>query len=409
MGSVLKNRVSNHFMGALFCMLLLISCASDKHITAKAAKPVNTDLTSLKFTVEEAHEWTELFHRKLGWLGADGIFAIPLDGVDTAGAGKNTETMLIFSDTVIGDVEKDSLTPDLMIHNSVAIVKGNDANKDSIQFFWAKKNNGKPESVFIPNTPNTKPGDYFWLGDGFMNHAMNDATYIFGYRVRDTSAAAFGFAEVGNVLIKIPKGSKPPFKDQQQFDTPLFLNGTAATYGSFGAGIFVNTKDARQPDADGYVYVYGVRGKEKNVVVARVKPENFEAFGKWRFWDGNTWNEDIKALANITSRVSNELSVSPLGDGRYAMVFQTDGLGTSVGLRLSNHPQGPFGPVIKIYECPEAKMAKNIFPYNAKAHSSLSNPNELLITYNVNSFDFWNDIKIYPDLYRPRFIRVKLL
>ena len=91
------------------------------------------------------------------------------------------------------------------------------------------------------------------------------------------------------------------------------------------------------------------------------------------------------------------------------MVFQTDGLGTSVGLRLSNHPQGPFGPIIKIYECPEAKMAKNIFPYNAKAHTNLSNPNELLITYNVNSFDFWNDVKIYPDLYRPRFIRVKLL
>ena len=409
MGLLIKNTGSGNFPATLFCLLLLVSCASDKYVTTTAANPVNTDLTSLKFTVEAAQGWTELFHRKLGWLGADGIFAIPLDGVDTAGAGKNKETMLIFSDTVIGDIEKDSLTPDLMIHNTVAILKGNEPDKDSIQFYWAKKDNGKPESVFIPRTPNTRPGDYFWLGDGFMNHAMNDAIYIFGYRIRDTSADAFGFAEVGNVLIKIPKGSKPPFKDQTQFDTPLFLSGTIKTYGSFGAAIFVNTKDAGQPNADGYVYVYGVRGKEKNVLVARVKPENFEAFDKWRFWDGSTWNEDIKAVANITNRVSNELSVSPLGDGRYAMVFQTDGLGTSVGLRLSNHPQGPFGPIIKIYECPEAKMAKNIFPYNAKAHTNLSNPNELLITYNVNSFDFWNDVKIYPDLYRPRFIRVKLL
>ncbi len=388
-----------------FSLLSAYSCASNKqgHVA------LNTDINNLKFSVEEAPEWTELFHRKLGWLGADGIFAIPLDGVDTAGAGKNKKTMLIFSDTVIGDIEKDSLTPDLMIHNTVAILNGNEPNKDSIQFYWAKKNNGKPESVFIPGTPNTRPGDYFWLGDGFMNHAMNDAIYIFGYRIRDTSAEAFGFAEVGNVLIKIPKGSNPPFTEQQQFDTPLFLSGSATTYGSFGAGIFVNTKAAGQPDADGYVYVYGVRGKEKNVLVARVKPENFEAFDEWRFWDGNTWNADIKAVANITNRVSNELSVSPLGDGRYAMVFQTDGLGTSVGLRLSNHPQGPFGPIIKIYECPEAKISKNIFPYNAKAHTNLANPNELLITYNVNSFDFWNDIKIYPDLYRPRFIRVKLL
>ena len=340
---------------------------------------------------------------------ADGIFAIPADGVDTTAAGKHKQTMLIFSDTVIGDIEKDSLSLDKMVHNTVAIVEGIEPNKDSIQFYWAKKENGKPESVFIPHTKNSDKRDYFWLGDGFVNHAMNDATYIFGYRVRDTSTAAFGFAEVGNVLIKIPKGSKPPFTDQQQFDTPFFLNGTPATYGSFGACIFANTKDAGQPNADGYVYVYGVRGKEKNVMVARVKPEDFETFSRWRYWDGTEWNADINKLTNITNRVSNELSISPLPDGRYAMVFQTDGLGTSVGLRLSNYPQGPFGPIIKIYECPESKISKNIFAYNAKAHTNLSQPNELLITYNVNSFDFWNDVKIYPDLYRPRFIRVKLL
>ena len=64
----MKNK-SNHFFIALFCLIIFISCASDKHITANAVKPVNTDLSMLKFTVEEAPGWTELFHRKLGWLG----------------------------------------------------------------------------------------------------------------------------------------------------------------------------------------------------------------------------------------------------------------------------------------------------------------------------------------------------
>ena len=91
------------------------------------------------------------------------------------------------------------------------------------------------------------------------------------------------------------------------------------------------------------------------------------------------------------------------------MVFQTDGIGKSVGLRLSHHPEGPFGPIIKLWECKEPDIAKNFIVYNAKAHPNLSKPNELLISYNVNSFDFWNDIKVFPNLYRPRFIRVKLL
>lgn len=405
----MKTIVDKSFF-TIFSVLLLGACAGDRHTSKSAVKPVNTDLSTLKFTAEEATGWNNLFYRKSGWFGADGIFAIPVNGVDTAGSGKGNETMLLFSDTMIGDIINDSLQPGFqMIHNSVAMIKGNEPDKDSIQFYWVGNENNKPEPLFKPNTPKSEARDYFWLGDGFVNHSMNDATYVFGYRVRDTSAAAFGFAEVGNVLIKIPKGSKPPFKEQQQMDTPFFLSGTAETYGSFGACIFANTKDAGQPDADGYVYVYGVRGKVKNVVVARVKPEHFEQFDQWRFWDGITWNADIKSLANITDRTSNELSVSPLGDGRYAMVFQVDALSNYVGLRLSNHPEGPFGPVIKLWECQEPKIAKNFIVYNAKAHTNLSKPGELLISYNVNSFDFWNDVYKYPNLYRPRFIRVKLL
>ena len=392
-----------------FYFLLFTSCTCTKTNTTTAIS-INTDVTKLKFSVEEAADWTNLFFRNSGWIGADGIFAIPYNGVDTAGAGKDQETLLLFSDTVIGEIINDSLQPGFkMIHNSVAVIKGDEPVKENVQFYYNTKADGNPESLFIPTTPNSQPGDYYWLGDGFVNPSIAGATYIFGYRVRDTSNASFGFAEVGNTLIKIPKGSRPPFKDQEQMDTPFFIKSASDTYGSFGACIFANTREASAPGADGYVYVYGLRGKAKNVMVARVKPEQFEMFTKWRFWDGTIWNTDINKIANITDRASNEMSVTPLKDGRYAMVFQTDGIGTTVGLRLSNHPHGPFGPIIKIWECLEPKIAKNFIVYNAKVHSNLSKPNELLISYNVNSFDFWNDIKVYPNLYRPRFIKVKLL
>src|SRR6516225_10772563 len=345
----MKNK---NVLGIAACMMIFFSCTSTKNIAQQ-----NTDLTTLKFTAEEDTGWTNLFFRKHGWFGADGIFSIPVNGVDTAGA--NNETVLFFSDTMLGDIEGDSLKPGyLMIHNSSALVKGNKPDKNNTQFYWDSAN-GKPIGLFTPNTPNAQAKDYYWLGDGFFNKKLN-ATYLFAYRIRDTSDAAFGFAEVGNSLIKIPAGSTPPFKNAQQIETPFYLKGTAETYGSFGAGIFPNTNEAGYKNADGYIYVYGVRGKAKNVMVARVKPEDFEAFDKWRFWDGRQWNADINSVANITDRASNELSVCPLPDGRYAMVFQTDGIGRTVGMRLSNHPQGPFGPIINLWYCKEPDMAKNI-------------------------------------------------
>ncbi len=381
---------------------LLLGCS-----TKKAGAQQNTNLNTLHFTAEAAPDWTNLLNRKHNWFGADGIFSIPMNSIDTAGAN-TPETLILFSDTMLGDIINDSLQPGYqMIHNSVASLRGTSADSNKLRFYWDTVN-GKPIGLFTPNTSHAKKGDYYWLGDGFANKKEN-ATYFFAYRVRDTSSAAFGFAEVGNAIIKIPFGSQPPFHDQKQIETPFFLKGTAETYGSFGACVFDNTKEAGQKKADGYVYVYGARGKKKEVLVARVKPESFEQFSEWRFWDGTTWNADINKVAAIADRASNELSVTPLPDGRYAMVFQMDGLGKSVGLRLSNHPEGPFGPIIKVWDCHETDSTKNFIVYNAKAHPNLSKKNELLISYNVNSLDFWNDIKTHPNLYRPRFIRIKLL
>ena len=372
-----------------------------------------TSITELKFSVEEAPEWTALFNRKSGWIGADGIFAIPLNGVDSAGAAADTTTLLLFSDTLIGEIDDENPEKNnfKMLNNSVALIDGIEPKEENISFYWASDDAGNPKTIFVPNTPNSKPGDYYWLGDGFVNTAKNNDTYLFGYRINNTGAETFGFEEVGNTLIIIPAGSKPPFANHRQIDTPLFIDGDSPEEkGSFGAGIFVNTKVAGAPEPDGYVYVYGVRGQsKKEVLVARVEPKDIENFDMWRFWDGSSWQPDMYKAAVIADRASNEMSVTPLPDGRYAMVFQTDGIGRTVGLRLGLSPHGPFGPIINLWDATEdIKVDKDFISYNAKVHSNLSQPGELLISYNINSFDFANDIKVYPNLYRPRFIRVKL-
>jgi len=47
--------------------------------------------------------------------------------------------------------------------------------------------------------------------------------------------------------------------------------------------------------------------------------------------------------------------------------------------------------------------------YGAKAHPHLSAPGELLISYHVNTFDFWENFSAGGvDIYRPRFIKLPL-
>jgi hypothetical protein len=373
-------------------------------LQAQDFKP-STDprLQGIHYTVEEDDQWSSIFKRSKGWFGADGIFSIPQDGVDSIGAGKDQQTLFIFSDSLIGEVIDNKAHNTVMLHNTVAYMQGNTPTFDGIKFYWNTDSTGKAVSMFVPRTPNSQPGDYFWLGDGFVNKARHNTTYIFGYRIHNVNNG-IGFAEVGNVIIAFPAGSKPPFADQRQMDTPLWFKLSQNDEGSFGAGILNNSKDAKLPNADGYVYVYGIHGRHKQVVVARVKPKDFEKFDKWRYYDGKVWNKDLKTVATIADRASNEMSVTPLPNGLYAMVFQLDGISKTVGMRLGATPYGPFGPVISLYNTD--RFNGKAITYNAKAHPSLSNPGGLLISYNVNFTDFFNQLNVSPDIYRPRFVRI---
>jgi len=389
---------------------VLGACSESREATNNPTTPDTTNLNSLKFKVEPAPAWTALFKRNSGWFGGDGIFAVTRDGKEAEGAGSKSQTLIWFSDTLLGEIKEDSLQPGwTMINNSIAALDGGEPDESKIEFYWDKDGNGKPKSLLVPQTPATKIGDYYWLGDGFVNQQKGNNLYMFGYRIRTTAPnAAFGFEEVGNTLVVIPQGQQPPFTNVRQLDVPFYLGQKVDSVGSFGAGVLVNTVEAGAPKPDGYVYIYGVRGPKKAVMVARVLPQDIEVFDKWTFWDGTGWNKDASKIKTVTDRTSNELSVTPLADGRYALIFQVDGLGRYVGLRLGATPYGPFGDVINLFDVnPTLEQDKDIFPYNAKAHPVLSKPGELLISYNVNSFDFFNDIKVYPNLYRPRFITLK--
>jgi len=365
--------------------------------------------TLVSFSVRPAPEWTDMFYRKDGWFGADGIFTMALSGDESIGAAESDSVFMYFSDTMTGRVLGDTAVENFkMVNNSFAWVTAREPSEGSVKIQVNRDENGSFINYFSPTTPDTGEGEYYWFGDGFVNAADDHSINIFGYRVFDTSEESWAFEVRGVTLLTIPAGEKPPFSGHSQIDLPLYLDLEDYGKGTFGSGVYVNTEWAGAPDPDGYLYVYGLLDPHKYLVVARVRPEEVKEAEAWRFWTGTDWSADIRETRPVTDRVSNELSLTPLKDGRYLLVFQADGIGEHTAIRIAETPVGPFGPLQEIWHVPEIADPPGIIPYNAKAHPVLSTQDELLISYNTISLDYFNDILRYPHIYRPRFFWLKI-
>ena len=94
-------------------------------------------------------------------------------------------------------------------------------------------------------------------------------------------------------------------------------------------------------------------------------------------------------------------------DGRVIATYQLDTNSPDIMIQVGKTPWGPFQLAKKVWSTPEIYDDVDFYTYNAKAHPHLSKPGELLISYNVNSFDFADDIKKHPHHLRPRFFTVK--
>ena len=363
------------------------------------------------FPVEPAEKWSALFDRTSGWVGADGAYSIPLSGVDAFRPDYQDRTLFLFGDTFIGQVNEKGKRKSgtTMVNNTAAILRGNQPDPKHVGFYYHTDQDGEPAALFVPHTPDAGPNTWYWPMDGAV---VEDKFYVFASRIRRSQGDndAFNFALDGVALLSTDLENVTDFRSYNQVDGPLYYQ-TGEEKGDivFGGAVMVNTEHACGPHPDGFVYVYGLREVpyNKKLLAARVRPEKLADFSQWRFWDGSEWSKDIDDAAPLAERLSSGFSVSPLPDGRYACVFQLDGIGKHVALRIGESPVGPFGPVHKIWKPPEFDMEEDIFCYNAKAHPHLSQPGELLISYNVNSFDFGDHFR-NADIYRPRFIRIRL-
>ncbi|MGE5430905.1 MAG: hypothetical protein ACM3QX_07515, partial [Syntrophomonadaceae bacterium] len=179
-----------------------------------------------KFKAEKAEDWTGLLDRNSGWTGSDGIYSIPMNMSEKP---EGQDHLILFSDTFIGQVDSTGKRINTkMVNNTLAYLKGNRPVSDSISFMWNNQGSSNPSSMFVPNTPNSKPGEYYWLMDGVK---LQDTIHVFALRVVTTTAGdAMGFDLTGSSVISFNLSEDKRPVNVRQADFPFFhKEGSAHT------------------------------------------------------------------------------------------------------------------------------------------------------------------------------------
>lgn len=354
---------------------------------------------------EPDYEWTELFNRTSGWLGADGIYSIPLNGMDSIGSATgDTKTFWTFSDTNLGTIDPATreFSFQRMSYNSIGVLTGNEPVDSNMRYIHGYRG----DMTYIPPS---LYGYKIWPVDGIV---VDNMIYMLGHRT-DEHLVPLGIDEI---RIPIINGEPDVANLEITADVPLMFQDNNWEI-LFGTAILDHTAIGGAPVPDGYVYIYGFRNNritgEKGVVVARVLREHYSDLSEWTFFDGTAWQSDMMAVhsedAVLASNLSVELSVTPINsgvyNGKYMLVYTRDVITPYLEYRIGDSPVGPFGAPVHFYTASEPGIyAADTFAYNAKAHPHLSKPGELLVSYNVNSWGFPGTSEIY----RPRFITLKL-
>ena len=305
------------------------------------------------------------FKRYHGWSGADGIYTYNYNG----------EILMYFSDTFIGDSNDldERLTFDL-INNSLAI---SDIKLNNINFIYP---NNPLKSVFIP-----KQG-YYWLEDGIIE---NNKLYIYALRMYNDifSNKIFEIKAIDLIELDLPFYNKINYKTYEisNYEIDNIVLGIALIkegeyYLIFG---YIN---------DGY---------NKKLILARTKSlinKEYEYLNK----DG-VFSKSKDNLMILKENFAAESKIIKIKD-KFYMAYTKNSIGKDIYLLVIDDLFKPYDKEIYLYECLEHQG--NIICYNSKIQSALSNEEELIITYNVNTLV--NEEHKNLDIYRPRFIKVKL-
>ncbi len=250
---------------------------------------------------------------------------------------------------------------------------------------------------------------WIWLQDGVV---IDNYLYFFPLVVNSDLNQPEGlqFCVKGVSLFKVPIIDKEvDYRNRTQKMAPLLLDYQGSQY-LFGCAIYANTNSSGATNGDGYIYVYGYKTTYgmRELILARVKPKDFEFFDDWEFFNGKGFVKDILEVKPLLEHVSCEMSVSKILLGKfkdkYLAVFTYDTNTPYIAIALSDNLTGPFSKPQIIYKTTEQEEFKSTtYTYNAKAHPHLSMSEKVLVSYNTNTYNFEHNMSNRM-IYNPRFI-----
>lgn len=306
-----------------------------------------------------------------GWVAGDSTYSVVLpDG----------RVLWLYSDSFIGSLTRrgESRPGTVMVHNALVV-----QSEDGTSRTLTGTTNGRASSFF----PDVDGSTYYWVQDASV---QGDELVVFLSR---TTGSGMSFSWAGTAVARV---SLP--------DLRLIEITPSPTVGSvaWGAGIM---------ETDGATYVYGVedRGAEKHLYLATVPPGELADRSRWYYRTATGWSDDPRDAARLTDGVANELSVQPAGDGYLLVTSDTRAaFSADIVAYRACRPEGPWGDPQVLYTTPETGEGEH-FTYNAHAHPGLPgrDPDELLVSYNVNTFD-GEELFATPIIYRPRFVSLRL-
>ena len=325
-----------------------------------------------------------LFQRTDGWIGGDGVYSVAMTP---------KRTVWLFSDTWVGKVRDGRRVDATIVNNTIGVQEG--AN-ERVAFRIARGKDGKPIAQIVPADGRS----WFWLQAGVADRSRLS---LFLSQVEKTDTkSVFGFRSIGQWLGTVANGDQPPEAwriEQVKMPNTVFSNDRTLVWGAAVLRVGDN------------VYIYGTDERRGNLtpnrqmIIARVPAASVGDFAAWRYFRDGKWIEDFRNPSPLVGDIATEFSVTPFRSG-YLLVYTERGLSPRILGRTADNPWGPWSEPTVLYECSEMARDKNLFCYAAKAQPTLSSGGDLIVSYVVNSFDFWQVVRD-AKLYWPRFVRVK--
>jgi hypothetical protein len=324
-----------------------------------------------------------LFQRTDGWIGGDGVYSVAMSP---------KRTLWLFSDTWVGKIRDGRRVDATIVNNTIGVQEGAGGR---VTFSIARGRDGKPTAQIV----SADGRGWFWLQAGLADRSRLS---LFLNQVEKTdSKSVFGFRSIGQWLGTVANADQPPEAwriEQVKMPNAVFSKDRTLAWGA--AALRVGDD----------VYIYGIderRGSfipSRQMVVARVPAASVGHFAAWRYFRDGMWVEDFRNPSLLANDIAMEYSVTPFRN-RYLLVYTERGLSRRTLGRTADNPWGPWSEPVVLYECPDTGRDKKLFCYAAKAQPTLSSGRDLIVSYVVNSFDFWQ-VARDAKLYWPRFVRV---